>query len=121
MLWAAWTGVIAGLWSIVAPFAAGYDNLSSVATIEAVVAGLLIGGFSLWRAVAEEPPQYVDYLIGLFGIWSVIAPFALGNWNLVTMAFYSDVIVGIVVLCAAITSIYARSRTGAGSMHPKSA
>ncbi len=120
MMWAAWTALTAGLWSIVAPFATGYYNVTSVAAAEAVVAGLLIAGFSLWLALAEQAPQYVDYLIGLFGIWSVIAPFALGYRD-VTMALYSDVIVGAVVFCAAIASIYARTHRGADSMHPKTA
>jgi hypothetical protein len=119
MLWAAWTGVIAGLWSIVAPFAAGYYTANSVATTEAIVAGILIAGFSLWLALADHAPQYVDYLIGLFGIWSVVAPFVLGYREL-TAAFYSDVIVGVVVFLAAIGSIYARSHW-TRRMHPKTA
>jgi len=110
MLWAAWMGVAAGLWSIVAPFAAGYYTLNSVATMEAIVAGLLIGGFSLWLAVGDNVPQYVDYLIGVFGIWSAVAPFVLAYRDL-TAAFYSDVIVGIVAFVAAIVSIYYHSHS----------
>ena len=118
MLLAAWMGVLAGLWSIVAPFAAGYHTINSVATTEAIVAGLLIGGFSLWLALADEGPQYVEYLIGLFGIWSAVAPFALGYRDLTT-AFYSDVVVDIVAFLAAAVSIYYRSHYR--PLHPKTA
>jgi hypothetical protein len=118
MLWAAWIGVLAGLWSIVAPFAAGYYGVNSVATTEAIVAGLLIGGFSLWLALADNAPQYVDYLIGLFGIWSAVAPFALAYRDLTT-AFYSDVVVGIVAFIVAVVSIYYRSHHR--TLHPKTA
>jgi len=112
MRWAAWTSVVAGLWAIVAPFAAGYYGVNSIATAEAVVAGLLIGGFGPWLALADNAPQYVDYLLGLFGIWSAAAPFVFGYRELVT-AFYSDVIVGAIVFIAAVVSIYDRSHIGA--------
>jgi len=118
MQWAAWTSVAAGLWAIIAPFATGYSTVNSVATMEAVVAGLLIGGFGLWLAVAESAPQYVDYLLALFGIWSAAAPFVFGYRALVA-ACDSDVIVGVVAFLAAIVSIYYRSHHGA--FHPKAA
>jgi len=108
MLWAAWMGVLAGLWSIVAPFALGYSSLNSVATTEAVIAGFLIGGFSLWLALADYAPPYVDYLIGVFGLWSAAAPFVLAYRHL-TAALDSDIVVGIVAFVAAIVSIYYRS------------
>ena len=56
MRWAAWTSVVAGLRAIVAPFAAGYYGVNSIATAEAAVAGLLIGGFGLWLALADNAP-----------------------------------------------------------------
>jgi len=116
MLWAAWTAVVAGLWAIVAPFAAGYYTVNGMAATESIVAGLLIGGCGLWLALAEKAPQYVDYLLGVFGIWSTIAPFALGYQHL-TAAFYSDVVVGIVAFLAAIVAIYYRSHSR--TLHPK--
>ncbi len=118
MLWAAWIAVLAGLWSIVAPFAAGYYTVNSMATTEAIVAGLLIGGFSLWLAVADSAPQYVDYLLGVFGMWAVAAPFVLAYRDLST-AFYSDMVVGIVAFVAAIVTIYYRSHHR--TLHPKTA
>jgi hypothetical protein len=120
MRWAGWTSVIAGLWAIVAPLATGYYALSSVATTEAVVAGLLIGSFGLWLALGDRTPEYVDYLLALSGIWSAVAPFVLAYRN-VTTAFYSDVIVGAIVFVVAIVSIYYRSHHGARTLHPHTA
>ena len=111
MRWAAWTSVVTGLWAIVAPFATGYYGVNSIATAEAVVAGLLMGGFGLWLAL-DNVPQYVDYLLGLFGIWSTAAPFVFGYRQLVT-AFYNDMIVGAILFLAAVVSIYDRSHYGA--------
>jgi hypothetical protein len=115
--WAAWLSFLAGLWSIVDPFAAGYNTVNSVATTEAVVIGVLIAGFGLWLAVAIDAPLFVDYLIGLFGIWSIIAPFVMTFGHL-TAAVYSDVIVGIIALVAAVFSIYTRAHAGAGTLRP---
>jgi SPW repeat len=103
----------------VAPFATGYSTVNSVATTEAVGAGLLIGGFGLWLALTDNAPQYVDYLLGLFGIWSIAAPFVFGYRALVA-ACYSDVVVGVVVFIAAIASIYSRSHHGALHRTPQS-
>jgi SPW repeat len=120
MRWAGWTSVIAGLWAIVAPFATGYYGVNGVATTEALVAGLLIAGFGLSLAVADTAPEYVEYLLGLLGIWSAAAPFVLAYRNLTT-AFYSDVIVGVAVFLTAIVSIYYRSHSGTRTLHPKTA
>jgi hypothetical protein len=84
----------------------------SAATTEAVVAGLLIAGFGLSLAVAESAPHYVDYVLALFGIWSAVAPFVF-EYSALPAAFYSDLIVGVVVFLAAIVSIYYRSHHGA--------
>jgi hypothetical protein len=101
---------------IIAPFAAGYYSVNSVATTESVVAGLLTSGFGLWLA-ADDAPHYIDYLLALFGIWSAAAPFVLSYRDLTT-AFYSDVSVGVVVFLAAIASMYYRSY-GASALRQK--
>jgi len=118
MRWAAWTSVFAGLWAIVAPFAIGYYTVNRVATTESVVIGILIGAFALWLAWDEHTPQYVDYVLGALGLWSVAAPFALAYREL-TRALYSDVVVGVIVFVLAILGLYYRSHYGARTLTPK--
>jgi ABC-type transport system involved in cytochrome c biogenesis permease subunit len=99
MKWAAGISVAAGLWLAIAPFATGYQLLSSIATTEAVVVGLFIAPCALWIAV-RAAPIYADYALMLLGAWSVAAPFVLASQS-VEAALYTDTAVGLVVLAAA--------------------
>ncbi|HYU78107.1 MAG TPA: SPW repeat protein [Vicinamibacterales bacterium] len=101
MKWSAWIAVLAGIGLLVAPFAAGYSTLSTVATAEAVVLGLLIAALALWAALGTDVPAYVDYLLMVGGAWSIVAPFVLAYAD-TTMARNSDVIAGIVVAAVAV-------------------
>jgi SPW repeat len=96
MRWSPWITVLAGIGLVAAPFAAGYNTLSNVATSEAIVLGVLIAGLGLWTALGTGVPVYVDYLLMVCGGWSIIAPFVLA-YSDTTMARNSDVIAGIVV------------------------
>jgi hypothetical protein len=108
MKWSAWIAVLAGVCLLIAPFATGYNTLSTVATAEAVVLGLLIAGLALWTILGTEVPAYVEYLLMACGAWSIIAPFALGYTD-TTMARNADVIAGIVVLAVAVYRAYMAS------------
>ena len=63
---------------VIAPFALGYYTLSDIAMYEAVAVGLLIGGIALWSSLSTAAPAYLDYIVALFGGWSIVAPFVLG-------------------------------------------
>jgi len=102
MRWAAWCNVIAGALLVIAPFALGYYSLSDIAMYEAVAVGLLIGGCALWSALSTAAPAYLDYLVALFGGWSIAAPFVLGYHNTVEVARNTDIGVGIVVALIAL-------------------
>ena len=101
MRWDAWVTVLAGVWLLIAPFATGYNTVSSVATTEAIALGLLITGLGLWAALSTGLPVYVDYLLIVCGGWSIAAPFVLA-YSDTTIARNSDVIVGIVVAAVAV-------------------
>jgi hypothetical protein len=105
MRWSAWVVFIAGLGLIAAPFATGYSALSTTATTEAVVVGLLIAAFALWTAF-RSAPVYVEYILAACGAWSIVAPFVLG-YSGVELARNSDILVGAVVaLIAIVRAIY---------------
>jgi hypothetical protein len=109
MRWAAWCNVIAGALLAVAPFALGYYTLSEIAMYEAVVIGLLIGACALWTAMSKAAPAYLDYLVALFGGWSIAAPFVLGYHDLVEVARNTDIGVGVLVVLIALIGHYYES------------
>src|SRR4029450_1424556 len=95
MRWGAWLSVIAGVLLVIAPFALGYYMLSDVAMYEAVAVGLLIGGMALWSALSTDAPAYLDYIVALFGGWSIVAPFVFGYDTTVEVARNTDIVIGI--------------------------
>lgn len=101
MRWTAWTAAVAGVWLIIAPFALGYSMRSAVATTEAVIVGLLIGGLAVRAALAAAPAAYLDYALMALGGWSVAAPFLLGYAGALELARNSDVVAGLLVVALA--------------------
>ena len=106
MRWGAWLNVIAGVLLVIAPVALGYYTLSDIAMYEAVAVGLLIGGFALWSALSTDAPAYLDYILALFGGWSIVAPFVLGYHTTVEVARNTDVVMGIAVALIALVSYF---------------
>ena len=104
MRWGAWLNVIAGVLLVIAPFALGYYTLSDIATYEAVAVGLLIGGIALWSALGTDAPAYLDYIMALFGGWSILAPFVFGYHLTVEVARNTDIVIGIAVALIALVS-----------------
>lgn len=101
--------VALGVWLIAAPFALGYRGTSIRAAGEDVILGIVIVGCSLWVALRPDAPAAVSWLIMLFGVWVVIAPFVLG-YRTVTVAFANDVIVGMLLLILTITRLLTAHR-----------
>jgi hypothetical protein len=104
-----WIGVVLGAWLIAAPFALGYRGTSLLATGEAVILGIIIAGCSLWVVLKLKAPAAISWLVMLFGLWVVIAPFVLG-YRSITLAFVNDIVVGILVLVLALTQVMLRAR-----------
>jgi hypothetical protein len=94
--------VIAGALLIVAPFALGYSTLSEIATYQAVAVGLLIAGCALWSALSTATSKFLDYVVALFGGWSIAAPFVLGYHNTIEVARNTDIGVGLFVALIAL-------------------
>ena len=95
MRWGAWLNAVAGALLVIAPFALGYYTRSDIAMYEAVAVGLLIGGIALWSALSTAAPAYLDYIVALFGGWSIVAPFVLGYHETIEVARNTDVVIGI--------------------------
>ena len=111
MTWASWIDFILGIWLIIAPFALGFRMMSGRAATEDVIFGILIAIFSLWTALKVDAPKAAGWLLGLFGLWVLIAPFVLRTYA-VARVTPNDVVVGIIVLILAIL------RATAGGPHP---
>ena len=100
MRWISWITFVVGLWLIAAPFALGYSGTFQ-ATGSDVIVGLLIAASSLWMAFKADAAWWCNRTLMLFGIWAIVAPFALG-YRPTTNAMTNDVAAGILVLALAI-------------------
>ncbi len=101
MTWASWVDFVLGLWLIIAPFVLGYRALSGTATWNDVLLGVLIAVFSLWTALKFSVPAAAKWLLIIFGLWVLIAPFVL-HTRVIARVTPNDVIVGLAVLILAI-------------------
>ena len=110
MTWASWIDFVLGIWLIISPFVLGFRMMSGRATIDDVIFGILIAAFSLWTAF--KLTKFAGWLLGLFGLWIVIAPFVLST-HTVAKVTPNDMIVGIIVLILAIIRTAAGSRRAA--------
>ena len=109
MTWANWIDFVLGIWLIISPFALGYRMISGRATIEDVIFGILIAAFSLWTAL--KLTKAAGWLLGIFGLWVLIAPFVLQTHS-VRSVTPNDVIIGLAILILAVL------RTTVGGEHP---
>jgi hypothetical protein len=98
MKWASWILVIFGIWLIIAPFVLGYSTISSGATTNDVVLGIVVLILSLWSALAVVPPGGVSWILLLLGIWVLIAPFVVGYAVMSSTATGNDVVMGILII-----------------------
>lgn len=109
MKWASWVSVLLAIWLIVAPFVVGYHLVSAAAATEDVVMGMLILAVALWTALAAAPPAGASWVVFLFGLWVIVAPFAIGYNLMSTSAMTNDVVVGIVTLIMGVLRAIATS------------
>lgn len=65
---------------------------------------MLIAGFALWSALSTAAPAYLEYILALFGVWSMVAPFVLGYYSTVEVARNTDAAIGIAVALIALVS-----------------
>ncbi len=100
MKWSSWIDFILGTWLVIAPFALGYGMISRRAAIQDVIFGILIAAISFWTAIRLDASKYARWLLMLFGLWVIIAPFALRLHSL-SKERPNDIIVGLAVLILA--------------------
>jgi hypothetical protein len=100
MRWIPWFMFVVGLWLTAAPFALGYSGTFQAATND-VGLGVLIAASSLWIALTADAPGWLDWALMLFGVWAIIAPFALG-YGSTTNAVTNDAVAGVIVLALAV-------------------
>ena len=92
--------LLLGIWLLIAPFMLGY-NLG-VATWNDIILGILVAGVALLRTFGNVQAG-TSWLNVVFGIWLIIAPFAL-NYADHPAARWNDIILGILVIIFAWSS-----------------
>ena len=99
-----WANFVLGVWLFFSPFAFRFSE-TKTALYEHLILGFLIAAFALWRAIEMSEKSAlsgVSWIVAIFGILTVISPFAL-RVSPVTAAglMWSDVITGVVITALA--------------------
>jgi SPW repeat len=90
-----WTNFALGIWLIIAPFTLSYRRIQA-ALWEDVAVGLLVAGYSLWRALEIEQMSVGNWIVGALGLWALVSPYVL-HFSGATIAMRNNVIVGAAV------------------------
>lgn len=83
--------LILGIWLITSPFIFSY---TSGAVINSVVLGILVSALAVVH-LSMPNQMWVSWLIGISGLWLVLAPFILGFTE--SAVLWNELSVGIVV------------------------
>src|SRR5690349_4305765 len=88
-----WINFILGIWLIIVGFAVSMPSRPVMA--EEVVLGAIIACLAM--VSLTRPSSIVSWLIGIAGLWTLLAPAAM-NYTTLHFSRANDVVVGIVVL-----------------------
>lgn len=86
--------MIFGAWLIVSPYILGYA--SSQARWQQAAAGAVILILAGIRFMAPHI-QWVSWVNALIGVWMIVAPFTSASGYQSTVAFWNEVVIGILV------------------------
>lgn len=86
--------MVFGAWLIVSPYILGYT--SSQARWQQAAAGIIVLLLAAIRFMAPQI-QWVSWLNALVGVWMIIAPFTSTTGYQSTVAFWNEVVIGILV------------------------
>lgn len=100
-----WVTGLLGLALGAAPWVFNYtDNTSALWA--SIIIGAVILVLSAWKVVAQDEDQYWEYwLVGLAGLAAIAAPFVF-NFNALTQALWTSVVVGAVVAVASAFELF---------------
>jgi hypothetical protein len=92
---------VVGLWEVLSPYLLNY-SATTVATWNALVAGVVLIVLGAWAALSEEVrfDRNLEWINLVVGVWLVLSPFTL-NYSGVVMALWNSIIVGVVVIVLA--------------------
>ncbi len=81
-------------WQIASPFMLGYSG-SLIATLDAVISGVLVLALSWMRLRNPEAARWAGWLTALLGAWIFVSAFLLmQDWP---GAYWNDIAIGIIV------------------------
>ncbi|MBW3665345.1 MAG: SPW repeat protein [Actinobacteria bacterium] len=103
--WASGTNIVAGAWLLFAPFVLGVGDVTA-AVWNGILVGLTLLSLAWYRTANPGQGIGASWTNAALGGWLLFAPFALGVGS-VAAAAANGIIVGLIVLTAAITSAVA--------------
>ncbi|MEW9530975.1 SPW repeat protein [Microbispora sp. NPDC049125] len=88
---------LSGLYLAISPWVVGFHRSSTLA-VNNLVVGLAVAALALGFASAFGRTYGVSWLIPLFGVWTIIAPWVVSGRPHTTGAIWNNVITGILIL-----------------------
>lgn len=113
--WEDWANMAIGACLVVSPSALGFADLEP-AVMNAFILGSMIFGIALLALV--QFVAWEEWLLGILGLWSIAAPWALGFANQPSALWAHLVTGGLVVGLAAIELWTEHLAHDAGAKHP---
>jgi VIT1/CCC1 family predicted Fe2+/Mn2+ transporter len=101
-----WILSILGLLLVISPFALGYNNDTN-AMWSSIVLGAVIALVSGYKALARDKGVWEDVIDVIAGVVAIAIPFVLG-FSSITVALWTFVVMGILVVLLSGYDIYAR-------------
>jgi hypothetical protein len=106
--WQDWINLVLGLWLFASPWALGYADTGAAAW-NAYLTGAGIALFAIIAAYMSE--AWEEVINTVFGVWLIVAPFALGFAGAATVALHT-VLLGILVTAFAVWAMFSDHEYG---------
>jgi hypothetical protein len=86
--------ILFALWLIASPFILGFAQVSASAMWAAIVVGVIVLILAWIREASPDGATWPSWVNVVLGVWTVIAPFVMGQARLSGAMVISDIITG---------------------------
>ncbi|HVO41642.1 MAG TPA: SPW repeat protein [Aggregatilineales bacterium] len=93
--WQDWLNLLLGIWLVISPWVGVTMSRSNPAAVNSYIFGVLVIIFAL-TAMSQRNQAWEEWLNLIFGLWLILAPFAL-HFTDQAGAMWNQIVVGIII------------------------